>query len=59
MLLERGADAALPDPDGYTALRLALDRGFGDVADCLNPRGDDPSFATGRARDTARASAPA
>jgi hypothetical protein len=54
VLLGAGADASLLDPDGCTALRLALDRGFGDVADCLNPRGDDPNFAIGRARDAAR-----
>jgi len=53
-LLEGGADPSIKDLDGYTALRLALDRGYGDVADCLNPDGDDSAFAIGRACDTAR-----
>lgn len=53
-LLESGADPSIQDLDGYTALRLALDRGYGDVADCLNPAGDDRAFGIGRACDTAR-----
>ena len=44
MLIKRGADRSLEDKDGYSALRLALDRGFGDVADLLNPEGDDRAF---------------
>jgi len=47
-LLAHGADKTLEDKDGFTALRLALDRGYGDVADALNPQGDAREYEIGR-----------
>jgi len=49
VLLRFGADPTLTNTDGHSALRLALDRGFGDVADALDPEGTSLDFERGTA----------
>jgi ankyrin repeat protein len=49
LLEEFNADPSIEDSDKFSALRLALDRGFGDVADLLCPEGNAREFEVGTA----------
>ena len=56
VLVRLGADKTIIDHSGHTALALALDRGFGDVADILDPEGTAAEFERGMAFGGARKS---
>mmetsp|Transcript_37055 Transcript_37055/g.47884 ORF Transcript_37055/g.47884 Transcript_37055/m.47884 type:complete len:205 (+) Transcript_37055:586-1200(+) len=49
MLLDLGADTTLENMDGFTALKLALNGNYGDIADAIDPLGQSIEFERGTA----------
>jgi hypothetical protein len=47
VLLKFGADTSIVDMDGFTPLKIALNRNFGDVADLIDPLGVSNEFEIG------------